>query len=652
MKRIFKYLMMTVIAAGTMFYSCETMELEDLTDPNALSPDLADADLLLNTIQVNYLGAMQDMQFNGAALGRISHMGGRVYYENFGGGTVSGAWGALYSGILPDIDAIELQNGEENLLAFHLGISKAMAAHIMMGLVDSVGDIPFEQANNPSEYPNPATSDDEVVYAGALAMLDEASSYLSAAVAVTDDLYYGGDTGNWMKFVNTLKMRAMLTTGDYAGALAMTGVIDSADADMQFSYGTQELQPDTRHPWYASDYTTSGANIYQSSWLMDVMTGDTEEWNTLSIAYPGEGMEEDGAAQRAVQSDDPRRRYYFYRQNMTTPGNSSMLFFLSGGPYNWPASFNDAGYDATSNGETLSCSLITNPPHLDFTIDGDGTQTAQVFNEPAGTTRTVTFRGRWCSNFLGYWGRHHGNDEGTPPDNFTRTAVGVYPSGGSFDNMPDIINIDNHQNDQGNASLAVGNENIRGGVWQGYGGGGAGIWPIYLSSYVHFMKAEAAMWLGDTGTARAMMEIGMQHSFDKVLAMASVDPEADSNYFATSTDVSDFIAMKLAEFDDAAGADTSLDSFGYPVAKTQLDVLAEQYFVAMYGGGYDAWNFIRRTGAPRHLSRGLMDNSESGPFPRTGVYPSGEISANPSILQRQDNNTTVFWDQGAVNPAN
>ena len=643
MKRIFKYLMMTVIAAGTMFYSCETMELEDLTDPNALSPDLADADLLLNTIQVNYLGAMQDMQFNGAALGRISHMGGRVYYENFGGGTVSGAWGSLYSGILPDIDAIELQNGEENLLAFHLGISKAMAAHIMMGLVDSVGDIPFEQANNPSEYPNPATSDDEVVYAGALALLDEASSYLSAAVAVTDDLYYGGDTGNWMKFVNTLKMRAMLTTGDYAGALAMTGVIDTADADMQFSYGTQELQPDTRHPWYASDYTTSGANIYQSSWLMDIMTGDQDEWNSTFVAYPGAGMEEDGAAQRAVMSDDPRRRYYFYRQNMTTPGSSSLLFFNSQGPWNWPISFG-GNYESTDNGETLSCSLIANPPHLDFTIDGDAAQTATDYS--TGAPASATLKGRWCANFLGYWGRHHGNDEGTPPDGFTRTAVGVYPSGGSFDNMPDIVNYDNH------GSLTASNEAIKGAVWQGNGGGGAGIWPIYLSSYVHFMKAEAAMWLGDTGTARAMMEIGMQHSFDKVLSMGSVDPEADSNYFATSTDVSDFIAFKLAEFDAAAGADTSLDQFGWPVAKTQLDVLAEQYFVAMYGGGYDAWNFIRRTGAPRHLSRGLMDNAESGPFPRTGLYPSGEISANPSILQRQDNNTTVFWDQGAVNPAN
>ena len=63
MKRIFKYLMMTVIASATMFYSCETTELEDLADPNALSPDLADANLLLNTIQVSYVGAMQDMQY-------------------------------------------------------------------------------------------------------------------------------------------------------------------------------------------------------------------------------------------------------------------------------------------------------------------------------------------------------------------------------------------------------------------------------------------------------------------------------------------------------------------------------------------------------------------------------------------------------------
>ena len=627
MKRIFKYLMMTVIAAGTMFYSCETTELEDLVSPNALSPDLADADLLLNSIQVSYLGAMQDMQYNGAALGRISYMGGRVYYNNFSSGTVSGAWGSLYSGMLPDIAAIEAQNGEENLLAFHLGISKAMAAHVMMGIVDSVGDVPFSQANNPTEYPSPSVDDDADVYAAAVAMLDEAESYLNAAGG-GDDLFYGGDSSKWMKFVNTLRMRAMLTTGDYAGALAQGGVIDTADADMQFNYGTQELQPDTRHPWYQSDYTTSGANIYQSSWLMDVMIGDINDWYGAPVGYPGIGNEEDGAVQRAVQSDDPRRRYYFYRQQWITPGQSGMLYAFDAGPYVWPLSWGGNAED-TANGETLQCSLQLQPFHLDFTEDGgDGTMV-----------------GRWCAGKLGYWGRHHGNDEGTPPDNFTRTAVGVYPAGGSFDNQPDVPNYDNY------GSLGGTNAGIKGAVWQGNGGGGAGIWPIYLSSYVHFMKAEAAMWVGDVATARAMMEIGMQHSFNKVLSMGSVDAEADSNYLATATEVSDFIAMKLAEFDAAPLSNTS-DPMAPSTTKDKLDVLGEQYFVAMYGGANDAWNFMRRTGHPRHLSRGLMDNNESGLFPRTGTYPSGEISANPNILQRQDNATQVFWDGGATNPAN
>ena len=78
----------------------------------------------------------------------------------------------------------------------------------------------------------------------------------------------------------------------------------------------------------------------------------------------------------------------------------------------------------------------------------------------------------------------------------------------------------------------------------------------------------------------------------------------------------------------SADADQSLDAFGWPVEKNQLDILGEQYFVAMFGGGYDAWNFIRRTGHPRTLTRSLAAPSESGPFPRTGTYPSGEISAN------------------------
>ena len=644
MKRIFKYLMMTVIAAGTMFYSCETTELEDLVSPNALSPDLASADLLLNSIQLNYLGAMQGMQANGAELGRISYMFGRDYYNNFSGGTVGGAWGALYSGILPDIDAIEEQNGEDNLLAFHIGISKAMAAHIMMGIVDSVGDIPWSEANNPSEYPNPSVDDDAAVYEAAMDMLDSAESYLAASGG-GDDLFYGGDASKWMKLVNTLRFRYHLTVGTDPNTIlsfiTSNDIISTADADFQFNYGTQELQPDTRHPWYQSDYTTSGSNIYKSSWLMDVMDGDQDEWMDLELAYPGVGMEEDGEAQRAVASDDPRRRYYFYRQNMTTPGQSSMLFAINDGPWNWPLSF---GLDAsvTANGETLQCSLQSQPFHLDFTEEGSLYDGDLV--------------GRWCTNFLGYWGRTHGNDEGTPPDNFTRTAIGVYPAGGSFDNMPDIPNWDNHATWDGTLATVIEglddmNEEHRGAVWQGNGGGGAGIWPIYLSSYVHFMVAETKLAAGDAAGAAESMRTAMEHSFAKVLSMGSVDPDADANYFATAAEVDDFIDMKVAEF-EAAPATNAYSITAPSSNKDKLDVLGEQYFVAMFGGANDAWNFIRRTGHPRHLALGIMDNNESGPFPRTGTYPGSEISANPSILQRQDNLTQVFWDTGVVNPAN
>ena len=148
------------------------------------------------------------------------------------------------------------------------------------------------------------------------------------------------------------------------------------------------------------------------------------------------------------------------------------------------------------------------------------------------------------------------------------------------------------------------------------------------------------------------MRIAMEHSFAKVTSFSSVDPDADSAYFATATEITDFIDMKVAEF-VAAPETNAYNAVAPSENKDKLDVLGEQYFVAMFGGANDAWNFIRRTAHPRHLALGIMDNDESGPFPRTGTYPSGEISANPNILQRQDNLTRVFWDTNMDdNPAN
>ena len=68
-----------------------------------------------------------------------------------------------------------------------------------------------------------------------------------ASVGTSTDLFYEGDGGKWIKFINTLKMRAALTTGDYNGVINATNVIESAEDNFTFAYGTNLQQPDTRH---------------------------------------------------------------------------------------------------------------------------------------------------------------------------------------------------------------------------------------------------------------------------------------------------------------------------------------------------------------------------------------------------------------------
>ncbi len=599
MKKIYKFLLMTIVVSSTMFYSCETFELENTVSPNGLSPDQADADLLLNTIQLNYWSSVATFNNLNAQLGRIDYFFGRNYFENLGPGTLNGPWNNLYSGMIPDIANIEALNSADNDLSFHLGISKIMQAHVMMLLVDELGDIVFSQANNPTEFPNPSLDDDQDVYNAAIALLNEAKTLLTgASIGSATDLFYGGNTDKWTKLANTLLMRADLTVGNYAAVVAATDVIESPADDFSFKFGTNQLQPDNRHPDYNTDYRSDGANIYNNTWLLNKMVGENGD----------EGPD-----------SDPRRRYYFYRQNWRTPGNYALIediLGLIGNPGDVlgdPAS----GLDLTSdpNGETLQCSLQEIPNHYQFTPDAD----------------------IWCSNKLGYWGRIHGNDEGIPPDNFTRTAKGVYPAGGSFDGIADAFPWIGEGIDYTNF------------VALGKGGGGAGIEPIYLSSYVHFMKAEASLALGDVAGAAAHMEGALRQSIAKVMSFGALDGGADFSQAPDEAAVDAFVTMILDQF-NAAPMTSGVDGSGFPLESDKMDILSEQYFVTLYGGGADSFNFIRRTGYPRTISRNI--EPDPGTFPRTLLYPGNEIIANPNIQQRTDLSTKVFWDQGVTSPAN
>lgn len=552
MKTIYKLFILALISSGALFYSCETTELELLTSPNALADDQADPNLLLNSIQRAFVTNITTFNNRGADLARIDYVGGRDYFAMFNSATLDGVWSRSYSNIFSNTVALENLNDAGDVdLSFHLGVARTLQAYSLMSLVDFLGDIPYSEALNPLEFPNPNVDDDTTVYAAARALLDDANGFFGLSGDGPDsvtDFFYGGSSSSWTRLVNTLKIRHALTTGDmgaFNGLIGSGNFISSTADDFQFSYGTQLLNPNTRHPDYNADYTTSGANIYQSNWLMETMQGVDKV---------------DGS------DDDPRIRYYFFRQADCTPG---------------------ATCDPDGDGQFLSCSLETPPPHY---ISGNVS---------------------YCWLEDGYWGRDHGDDDGTPPDNFLRTAVGVYPAGGLFDDD----------------SFA--------GLNQDVGGLGAGIEPILLASHVDFWRAEVALAGGNPGAAAAFVQAGMEKSTAKVATFGALDSNHDTAFEPSASYISDYISDRVGLI-----TDTSADSW---------NVLAEEYFIAMTGGGADGYNFYRRTGYPTTVKPNLEPNP--GVFPRTFLYPSVEVIANPNLTQRTDNATQVFWDTKPAGPA-
>ncbi len=550
MKKYIKYISMVFIAGATLT-SCETTELDLRVSPNDLAADQADPNLLLNSIQLAYASNMTVISDRGAELTRIDYMNGRDYFNNYPGDTFNAIWSRTYSsgtnligddvqvGMFTNISTLEAINEAGDIdYSFHLGVSKVLQAHMLMLLVDYLGETAWSQAGNPDEFPAPTLDDGASVYAAALGLLDEAEALLSTDPLTLGaaDLFYGGDTEKWIKLINTIRLKAYMTTGDTANfnaVIAGGDFIEDSEDDFQFQFGARELQPDTRHPDYASDYTPSGANIYQSNWLMELM----------------------------LNNNDPRIRYYFYRQTDATPGA-----------------------DAPANEETLACSLAVPPQHY---IDGGYT---------------------YCSVPNGYWGRSHGNDEGTPPDNFLRTAVGVYPAAGRFD------------------------DNSFGIVGLGEGGGGAGIEPIILASYVDFWRG--IMATNDADRA-AFLESGLEKSIDKVQSFGDLDSNANGSFAPNSTTVDAYIAGIVDDFNNATGDDKE-------------NIFAEQYFVTLYGGATESYNYYRKTGFPTTV----LPNWEldPGPFPRSFLYPQNEVVTNPSLTQKQTMTQQVFWDTNPASP--
>jgi hypothetical protein len=225
----------------------------------------------------------------------------------------------------------------------------------------------------------------------------------------------------------------------------------------------------------------------------------------------------------------------------------------------------------------------------------------------------------YCIVGSGYLGRDHGNNEGIPPDNGLRSTWGLYPAGGAFD---------------ADQNSAVGQST-------GYitGAQGAGIEPIWLSSFTYFVEAESALMLGTPGDPMDLLVKGVNASFDKVSHFAAAIgyglPTMDTSFLITPAKQQEYVDGVVSLYQAAGSTDE------------KLNIIMKEYYLAAWGNGVEPYNNYRRTGKPDNLQVAL--NPAPGDFIRTFYYPSVYVDFNKNTTQKTTTTVKTFWD---INPDN
>lgn len=221
--------------------------------------------------------------------------------------------------------------------------------------------------------------------------------------------------------------------------------------------------------------------------------------------------------------------------------------------------------------------------------------------------------GVFCVFQPGFFGRDHGDGSGTPPDGAAMTCAGAYPAGGKIDANPITVktyNVPAKRTD---------------------GANGAGIQPIFMSFFTDYTRAELMARANQPAIAKTILAAAIDASITQVKAVATAGGQTLSAGLIPST----------ANYQAAVGA-------LYDAAPVKMDVIAKEYWIALFGNGVEAYNMYRRTSAPRNLQPPVQVSTD--PYFRSMVYPAIYANLNSSATQKNAAATNkVFWDNNPDN---
>ncbi|TVR37337.1 MAG: RagB/SusD family nutrient uptake outer membrane protein [Cryomorphaceae bacterium] len=125
-------------------------------------------------------------------------------------GFVGRIWSDLYGKAMINLRVIIEQSTTEQSPHYR-GVAKILMAHCLGTMTSMFGDVPYTEALNVNEFPNPAYDAQEEIYATIQQLLQEGIEDIDAAESVrspgSDDLLYFGDRAQWKKAAYVLRAR-------------------------------------------------------------------------------------------------------------------------------------------------------------------------------------------------------------------------------------------------------------------------------------------------------------------------------------------------------------------------------------------------------------------------------------------------------------
>lgn len=234
MKRVYTSIFAAVF--GLQFFACSSIVENLNVDPN--NPTNSTASLLLTGTELANMATQEGMAsrlttiWSGYASGADRQWLDYANY-NVSAGIYDGDWNLVFTAtnanaLLTINQATAL--GNRKMAA----IAKILRANALATGTQLWGDIPFDQAGNIAQYPNPAFESQPTVYTKLLASLDEAIADLQSGVGTvtTEDIHFGGDAMKWTQVAYTLKARLLTDTKQYDAAYtaAQSGISTFANS--------------------------------------------------------------------------------------------------------------------------------------------------------------------------------------------------------------------------------------------------------------------------------------------------------------------------------------------------------------------------------------------------------------------------------------